>query len=144
MHETLHSKPVHWDNPEGWGGEEGGRGVQYSDIHPIYQYAQISCDSVYTVRFDNFSTHREIRPSANAGLADTITYPVQYVEWDFGDGSPRSATLSPTHNYAELGYYPVTLWVYDRHHNCRDSVTHMVFVDTVNHVNVESSTPRRK
>ena len=28
MHETLHSKPVHWDNPEGWGGEEGGRGVQ--------------------------------------------------------------------------------------------------------------------
>ena len=28
MHETVHSKPVHWDNPEGWGGEEGGRGVQ--------------------------------------------------------------------------------------------------------------------
>ena len=21
MHETGHSKPVHWDNPEGWGGE---------------------------------------------------------------------------------------------------------------------------
>ena len=27
MHETGHSKPVHWDNPEGWGGEEGERGV---------------------------------------------------------------------------------------------------------------------
>ena len=26
MHETRHSKPVHWDNPEGWGGEGGGRG----------------------------------------------------------------------------------------------------------------------
>ena len=26
MHETGHSKPVHWDNPEGWDGEE--RGVQ--------------------------------------------------------------------------------------------------------------------
>ena len=25
MHETGHSKPVHWDNPEGWDGEEGGR-----------------------------------------------------------------------------------------------------------------------
>ena len=28
MHETGHSKPVHWDNPEGWGGERGGRGVR--------------------------------------------------------------------------------------------------------------------
>ena len=28
MHETGHSKPVHWDNPEGWGGEGGGRVVQ--------------------------------------------------------------------------------------------------------------------
>ena len=25
MHEAGHSKPVLWDNPEGWGGEEGGR-----------------------------------------------------------------------------------------------------------------------
>ena len=28
MHETVHSKPVHWDNREGWDGEEGERGVQ--------------------------------------------------------------------------------------------------------------------
>ena len=28
MHEAGHSKLVLWDNPEGWGGEEGGRGVQ--------------------------------------------------------------------------------------------------------------------
>ena len=28
MHERGHSKPVHWDNPEGWDGEVGGRGVQ--------------------------------------------------------------------------------------------------------------------
>ena len=27
MHETGHSKLVHWDNPEGWDGEGGGRGV---------------------------------------------------------------------------------------------------------------------
>ena len=25
MHETGCSKPVHWDNPEGWDGEGGGR-----------------------------------------------------------------------------------------------------------------------
>ena len=28
MHETGHSKLVHWDDPEGWDGEGGGRGVQ--------------------------------------------------------------------------------------------------------------------
>ena len=28
MHETGHSKLVHWDNPEGWDGEGGGRQVQ--------------------------------------------------------------------------------------------------------------------
>ena len=28
MHETGNSGPVHWDDPEGWDGEGGGRGVQ--------------------------------------------------------------------------------------------------------------------
>ena len=28
MHEAGHSKPVHWDNPEGWDGEEGRRRVR--------------------------------------------------------------------------------------------------------------------
>ena len=28
MHEAGHSKPVLLDNPEGWGVERGGRGVQ--------------------------------------------------------------------------------------------------------------------
>ena len=27
-YEAGHSKPVHWDNSEGWDGEGGGRGVQ--------------------------------------------------------------------------------------------------------------------
>ena len=31
MHETGHSKPVHWDNAEGWDGEGGGRGVRNGD-----------------------------------------------------------------------------------------------------------------
>ena len=31
MHETGHSKLVHWDNPEGGAGEGGGRGVQDGD-----------------------------------------------------------------------------------------------------------------
>ena len=28
MHDTGCSELVHWDDPEGWDGEEGGRGVQ--------------------------------------------------------------------------------------------------------------------
>ena len=33
MHEAGHPKPVLWDNPEGWGGEEGGRGfLGWGDI----------------------------------------------------------------------------------------------------------------
>ena len=27
MHKTGHSKPMHWENPVEWDGEEGGRGV---------------------------------------------------------------------------------------------------------------------
>ena len=32
MHEAGHPKPVLWDNPEGWGGEGGGRGFSMGDI----------------------------------------------------------------------------------------------------------------
>ena len=28
MHDTGCSGLVHWDDPEGWDGEEGGRGIQ--------------------------------------------------------------------------------------------------------------------
>ena len=31
MHEAGHSKPVHWDNPEGWGVEGGRRGFRMGD-----------------------------------------------------------------------------------------------------------------
>ena len=31
MHEAEHSKLVHWDNPEGWDWEGGGRGFRMGD-----------------------------------------------------------------------------------------------------------------
>ena len=37
MHEAGHSKLVLWDNPEGWGGEGGGRGVQDGGT-PVYSW----------------------------------------------------------------------------------------------------------
>ena len=33
MHEAGHSKLVLWDNPEGWGGEGGAKGVQDGGTH---------------------------------------------------------------------------------------------------------------
>ena len=33
MHEAGHSKQVLWDNPEGWGGEAGGRRFQDGETH---------------------------------------------------------------------------------------------------------------
>ena len=36
MHETGCSGLVHWDDPEGWDGEEGGKGVQ--DGEHMYTY----------------------------------------------------------------------------------------------------------
>ena len=33
MHEAGHSKPTLWDNPEGWGGEGGGKGIQDRGTH---------------------------------------------------------------------------------------------------------------
>ena len=33
MYEAVCSKPVFWDNPDGWGGEGGQRGVQDGETH---------------------------------------------------------------------------------------------------------------
>ena len=33
MHDTGHSGLVHWDDPEGWDGEGGGRGIQDGETH---------------------------------------------------------------------------------------------------------------
>ena len=41
MHEAGHSKLVLWDNPEEWGGDEGGRGFRtvgymYTQVHVLF------------------------------------------------------------------------------------------------------------
>ena len=40
MHETGPSMPVRWDNPEGWDGEGGGRGIR--DGGHMYTHGQFS------------------------------------------------------------------------------------------------------
>ena len=35
MNEAQHAEPVLWNNPEGWGGEGGGRGFRMGGTHVI-------------------------------------------------------------------------------------------------------------
>ena len=43
IHEAGHSKPVLWDNPEGWSREGGGWGVQdgRTHVHPWLIYVDV-------------------------------------------------------------------------------------------------------
>jgi gliding motility-associated-like protein len=41
--------------------------------------------------------------------------------WDLGDGN-TSSTLSPTHTYANVGTYTVTLYVSDTQYGCKDTL----------------------
>ena len=43
MHETGCSGLVHWDDPEGWDGEGGGRGVQGggTHVHPWLMHVNV-------------------------------------------------------------------------------------------------------
>ena len=42
IHEAQHSKPLFWDNSEGWGGEEGGRGVQDAGDTCAVQFSSVT------------------------------------------------------------------------------------------------------
>ena len=46
-------------------------------------------------------------------FTDVGTLDSHSIEWDFGDGSSASDTLTPTHTYADDGAYTVTLTVVD-------------------------------
>ncbi len=49
------------------------------------------------------------------------TPPISYV-WNFGDGSPLSTLVSPSHTYTAAGSYPISLTTKDGN-GCMDSVT---------------------
>jgi len=51
--------------------------------------------------------------SFSGSFIDSGTDDTHTVEWDFGDGSTASGTLTPTHVYGEDGVYTVTLTVSD-------------------------------
>ena len=52
--------------------------------------------------------------SFNGNFVDPGLNDIQTITWDFGDGTTRSGTLTPTHKYLDNGTYIVTLTVTDK------------------------------
>ena len=73
--------------------------------------AAFFCNPPATITFNNTSTG---------------TPPLSY-QWTFGDGSPVSATSSPTHTYASDGWYTVKLVVTDGN-GCKDSIIRNAYI----------------
>ena len=49
MHETGRSGPVHWDDPEGWDREGGGRGIQDGEHMYTRGRFMLLCDKTDTI-----------------------------------------------------------------------------------------------
>ena len=50
MHETGRSGPVHWEDPEGWDGEGGRRGLQDEGAHVhLWQIMSLSGKNHYYI-----------------------------------------------------------------------------------------------
>lgn len=84
----------------------GCKKVTFADIPvkvPYENTYDVICDG-YTVKFEN---------SSDGNLIG--------FEWDFGDGSPRSNEVEPTHTYTDTGTYIVTL-VVNKGLQCPDSI----------------------
>ena len=92
MYQTGHSKPVHWDNPEGWNREGGGRGVQdgghmythgwfmsmYGKTTTVFKVIQFSC----SVMSDSLRPHEPqlARPPC-ASTAGVYPNPCPLSQW---------------------------------------------------------------
>jgi PKD repeat protein len=72
----------------------------------------------------NCNNRLEVIFSDNS-LTNSVYGPITY-QWDFGDGTPTSNLLTPTHTYASFGNYNVTLTVTNG--PCSYSITNPVNV----------------
>ncbi len=87
--------------------------VFVSGGEPVDFFAEDSCLNLLTYFF--------IDPAV------TDTTAVQLYQWDFGDGSPTSTLMCPSHMYAEAGIYQVTLSIWD-FAGCSNTIMHEVEV----------------
>lgn len=99
--------------------------VNYYELDPKINYEQLTNDCSYKVQFNiDSSTVTKINNGGNEPQN------VQYVEWDFGDGSPVSHELNPLHTYATAGPHTVSLTLWDNDNICDSMVTRVILLDT--------------
>ena len=115
-----------WDvttaNPQGSSCTYADNGVYTVRLRTVDIFGQTSSDTAKV-------TVSNIAPQVNAGSDLTVmigrearfagsffdpgTADTHTIKWDFGDGSKKWATLTPTHIYTKSGQYTVTLTVTD-------------------------------
>jgi gliding motility-associated-like protein len=83
---------------------------------------------VYTQPVAGFNVTPDIAPKNDAHFVftNTTTGATNYT-WDFGDGTPFSNLMNPTHNYYQNGLYTIWMWAYTVH-GCKDSISKTVRV----------------
>lgn len=85
--------------------------------HPASSYQMVIIDSVLTADFSFMHCSNEFL--SHSTCTDSL-------RWNFGDGASSNSSL-PVHQYADTGYYNVTLIAYKG--NTSDTVTKQIFVD---------------
>jgi len=96
--------------------------ITYYDLTSQFEYSQIKDACNYKVQFENTGIVRIIG-------ANSVTLPVQFTEWDFGDGTPLSTDVNPLHIYDDPGTYNVRCVLFDPDNVCADTITQVVTVD---------------
>ena len=95
----------------------------YYELKPDFAFA-LDSTSNYNVQF----TNQSILNIINGG--DTIPQTVNYVAWDFGDGTPVSTEINPMHQYANPGSYTVSLTLYDNDRICNSTIYKEIKIDS--------------
>ena len=81
----------------------------------------------YTTTFNDASAATVYLPAAPAAGSVSAPGLITNYLWNFGDGSPTDATMSPTHQYNVAGTYQATLIVTDSI-TCQDTLKEYVYV----------------
>ena len=96
--------------------------ITYYDLTSQFEYEQIKNNCDYRIQFNNTGIVRIIG-------ANSSTLPVQFTEWDFGDGSPLSTEVNPLHTYDAPGTYNVRCVLFDPDNVCSDTIIQPVYVN---------------
>ena len=119
MHETGCSGLVHWDDPEGWYGEGGGRGLQDGEhVHPWWIHVNVWQNQYNIVKKKLIKKKKKVRVGSKSHFATydfTSSHPFCWCLSDEHDGSLHFLNYfvfltSPNISYLFLWCVYVVTW----------------------------------